>query len=191
MKAAGLTMAVAALAAGTLALTGCEPAGSGGSSYSGPTCDPNGFGPLSECDGSEEPDSTSPTSDSPTVQPPAQAGPDREPVRAQPAPCDGDGSADSGESRWAFADSESCPGGGSPGAGQDAPKRSQEITTWQGYSVTVTWIVVNIEVTGFRECVIALRQAGPDRDDHFSRRITTLQDCRAQRVDAVYRPVDE
>jgi hypothetical protein len=191
MKAARLTMAVAALAAGTLLLTGCEPAGSSGS-YSGPTCDPNGFGPLSECDGSEQPDraSTNPANPpAPAGAPPETTRPDREPARSETAPCDESGRDVGGESSWAVADRGSCPDGSGPDGEHDVSP-SQKITTWQGYTVTVTWIVVSIEVTGFRECVIALRTAHPDPDDHFSRRITTPQDCKAQRVDAVYRPVD-
>lgn len=145
MTATRLTLAVAALAAGTFLLTACEPVNSSSGSGSGTTCDPNGWGPLSGC-------GTADTGSSPELEPttPVPAA-DQEPTRTS----------------------------------EKAGTREHNVT------VTVTWIVVHIDVTGLRECVISLREAPPSLNDHFSRRITTPEDCEAQRVDTVYRPVDE
>ncbi|MGH3903874.1 MAG: hypothetical protein ACRDTE_06765 [Pseudonocardiaceae bacterium] len=152
MKAIKLSLATAALAAGTLLLSGCEPSntsgGSGTSGGAGVTCDSNGWGPLSGCD---EADSSGPTSSS------------HEPAGA--------------DNRTEFE--------------QEVQTEDQKSTETTEYRVTITWIVVSIDVTGFRECVIDLREASQDADDRFSRRITTPEDCEAQQIDAVYRPVSE
>lgn len=74
---------------------------------------------------------------------------------------------------------------------ENDPATEKVSTPENNVNITVTWIVVSIEVTGFRECVIGLREAPPSFDDHFSRRITTPEDCEAQQVDTVYRPVSE
>lgn len=192
MKAIKLSLATAALAAGTLLLSGCEPSNTAGSSGTsggvGVTCDSNGFGPLSGCDNA---DSSGPTSSS------------QEPAGADTASCDADmnsrdpdaggfNDTKDGSEKTSTA-GDGCPTDNPPEFEQGAQAEDQKITetTEHRVTVTVTWIVVNIEVTGFRECVIDLRKASQDADDHFSRRITTPEDCKAQQIDAVYRPVSE
>ncbi|MGH4013303.1 MAG: hypothetical protein ACRDSL_05095 [Pseudonocardiaceae bacterium] len=187
MKAAKLTLVAAALAAGTLVLTGCEPsntAGSSGSSGgSGTTCDPNGWGPLSGC-GSADIAGNKP------------AGDDTAPCEADPSAPDrnagGVNDTRDGSER-AVTDGDRCVTDSSLEFEREVRAWDQKINeaAQDGFTVTVTWIVVSIDVTGFRECVIGLREAPPNPDDHFSRRITTPEDCEAQQVDAVYRPVEK
>jgi hypothetical protein len=143
MQVTRLTLAAAALAAGALVLTGCEPAdGSGGPGTFGADglgCDSNGWGPLSGCADGSHPDL------------------ERE-----------------------FRDWQRK---------VDQAIDEAEAEDWtDDRTVTVTWIVVRIDVTGFRECVLSLREAPPGSGDHLSRRVTTVEDCAAQRVDTVYRP---
>ncbi len=90
-------------------------------------------------------------------------------------------------------DENGCRTDNRPEFEQEIQPEDQETTetTEHRVTVTVTWIVVNIDVTGFRECVIELREAQQDADDQFSRRITTVEDCKAQQIDTVYRPVDK
>lgn len=192
MKAIKLSLATAALAAGTLLLSGCEPSNTAGSSGTsggvGVTCDSNGFGPLSGCDNA---DGSGPTSSSP------------EPTGADTASCEADMSSrdpDAGVfndtkdgSEKTSTDENSCQTDNRPELEQEDQTEDQKITetTEHRVTVTVTWIVVNIDVTGFRECVIELREAQQDADDQFSRRITTPEDCKAQQIDAVYRPVNK
>lgn len=157
MTATRLTLAVAALAAATFLLTGCEPANSsGGSGDGGTTCDPDGWGPLSGCENTD-------TDSSPESAVPA---PD---VDRKPTP--------SSENQ--------------DGAPANESTTEKVGTPENNITVSVTWIVVSIDVTGFQECVIGLREGPPSFDEHFSRRITTPEDCEAQQVDTVYRPVDK
>ncbi len=192
MKAIKLSLTTAALAAGTLLLSGCEPVntadGSGTSGSVGVTCDSNGFGPLSGCDITVSP---SPTSSS------------QEPTGADTASCEADmsgrdpnadGFYDTKDgSEKTSTDENRCPTDNPPEFGQEDQTEDQEITetTEHRVTVTITWIVVNIDVTGFRECVIELREAQQSADDHISRRITTAEDCKAQQIDAVYQPVNK
>lgn len=182
MKATDLTLAVAALAVGTLVLTGCDPANttgsSGASDGAGSTCDPHGWGPLAGCHSASGTDSgTDSTGD--------------EAAGTGTVPCAADKSdpdLDAGNG---------CGTGSSPWFKKKIRDEDQKTTeavadndTDDG-TVTVAWIVVRIDITGLRECLIDLRQALPDRDAHFSHRVTTPEDCKAQQVDTVYRPVDK
>lgn len=165
MTATRLTLAVAALAAGTFLLTGCEPANStAGSGGGGTTCDPNGWGPLSGCGNADSANGPEPAAPTPTPAPTPAPDADRKPT---PASEDNDSTAD------------------------DEPTTENVSTPENNVTISVTWIVVSIDITGFRECVIGLREAPPSSDDHFSRRITSPEDCEAQQVDTVYRPVDK
>lgn len=192
MRATRPILAAAALAAATLVLTGCEPVdttgGPGtatGSGTGGDTCDPGGWGPLSGCDSADQ-EQRSPNGADGSDQDRKSAGTDT---------CDTDhrvSAVDTGdESRWSVFDTRRCPAQ-SHSDGPEAPHQGLKVTetTRNDYTVTVTWIVVDIKITGFRECVLDLRPAHPQPDDHFSRRFTTPKDCEAQRIDAVYRPVD-
>jgi hypothetical protein len=51
------------------------------------------------------------------------------------------------------------------------------------------WIVWQTVPMSPDECVIGLEQAPPNPDDHYSRRVTTAEDCAAQTVGEVYRPI--
>ena len=194
MKASTLTLAVAALAAGTLVLTGCEPAtttGSSGSSGSaGLGCDPTGFGPLSGCDSTDSPGPQEDSSDAMENNPvPGEDVAADQPAEAEPAPCEDDpNDLDLGAGRFDDVDKNGCDSAGDGDHGQTWDQKLTETSTGH-YTVTVTWIVVSIDFTGFRECVLGLQEAAAKSDDRFTRRITTTEDCKAQRVDTAYRPL--
>jgi hypothetical protein len=169
LKANKYALFAGALAAATFVLTGCEPAstagGAGGSGSGGITCDPNGFGPLSGCDSAGEPAKATQGPAETTTKPAATtlAPATLAPARIDPTPCAANRS-------W-----------------NDCVAVSQ--SSDNGFTLTVTWIVVSIDFTGFQECVIGLRVAPAKPDDQFSHRLTTVKDCEGQRVDTVYRPV--
>ncbi|MCA1674783.1 MAG: hypothetical protein LC799_22190 [Actinobacteria bacterium] len=191
MRATTLTLAAAALAAGTLVLTGCEPASTTGSSGSsggvGVSCDPTGFGPLSGCDGTDSSGPQQDSSGTPENDPAAHEDNSADkPAETEPAPCaDDPNDLDLGVGRFGDAGENGCD---SPDDGQTWDQKTTEITEGH-YTVTVTWIVVSIEFTGFRECVLGLREATAKTDEDFSRRVTTTEDCKAQQVHTVYRPL--
>lgn len=189
MRATRPTLAAAALAAATFLLTGCEPvtitSGPSSSDGRGVDCDPNGFGPLSGCHGASSPDQQQAVPET-TTNTPAPAKDDS--AESETPPCKTDpGELDLGAGRFDGADG--CDSG--QDTGYDSHHGGQQITetTTRRYTVTVTWIVVSIDFTGFRECVLGLQEAPAKSDDPFSRRITTTDDCEAQQVHTVYRPV--
>lgn len=199
MRATALTLAAAALAAGTFLLTGCEPGDTvtfnGSGTYNAPEapdasdgpgvgCDPNGFGPLSGCDSSSGGREQSPQATEDKPAPGRDDSADKT-TEAEPAPCPDDShNLDLGAGR--FGDKNDCES--SPDAEQEYQVWDQKITEGR-YDITVTWIVVRIKFTGFRECALDLREASSESEDHFTRRITSTEDCRAQQVHTVYRPV--
>lgn len=185
MKAIKSALVATVLAAGTLVVAGCDPATTGSSGASGSggiTCDPNGFGPLSGCDSTgdsaQKPAETTPKP-AETTSKPAETTP--EPTRIDATPCEAD------------LNGNGCVTGSRPKFEYKVQGGNKETiqSSDNGFTVTVTWIVVSIDFTGFRECVIGLREAPANPDDHFSHRLTTAKDCQAQRVDAVYRPVGD
>lgn len=196
MRATALTLAAAALAAGTFLLTGCEPGDTvtfnGSGTYNpsdtsdasdglGVDCDPNGFGPLSGCSSSSGAREQSPqtTDDKPT---PGQDDSADKTTETEPAPCPDDShNLDLGAGRFDDKNGDACDT-------SDTKHGDQKITVGR-YDVTITWIVMKIDFTGFRECVLDLQDPSAKSEDHFSRRITTTEDCKAQQVHAVYRPV--
>lgn len=202
MRVTGSAVLAVLAAAGALVLAGCEPAtgtaaGSGTSNGRTANCDPNGWGPFSGCrdeasDGAGAGDTgtgnDTGTDDTGTDGTGTTDGTD---PTAERAHCDESGGSEAAEHpRWVRDARERC-GSGDRQAEQGSPPGHVITETTRRYTVSITWIVVKIDVTGFRECVIALRAAEPDPDDHVSHRYTTPEDCRAQRVDTVYRPLDE
>ena len=194
MRATALTLAAAALAAGTFLLTGCEPGDTvtfnGSGTYNAPDtsdglgvdCDPSGFGPLSGCDSSPAPQEQSPQ----TAEDKPAPGQD-DSAEAKPAPCPDDShNLDLGAGRFDDKNSSDCDNNSD--AEHSYQSWDQKITEGR-YDITVTWIVVSIKFTGFRECVLDLREASAKSEDHFSRRVTSTEDCKAQQVHTVYRPV--
>ncbi|MGH3797935.1 MAG: hypothetical protein ACRDSP_23975 [Pseudonocardiaceae bacterium] len=193
MRATRLTLAAVVLGVGTLLLTGCDPSttagGSGASGSRGLTCDPNGFGPLTGCDSADSSGHT-PAS---TETTPAEA--DTTPAKTDTAPCETDPNGPGVDAGWFndTKDGNDCVTSTGPTPAHQGQAGNQKITqtTDHNITVTVTWIVVNIDITGFQECVIDLRETRPNPDDHVNRRLTTAKDCEAQHVDTVYRPVGE
>ncbi|MGH4025721.1 MAG: hypothetical protein ACRDRV_14190 [Pseudonocardiaceae bacterium] len=197
MRATALTLAAAALAAGTFLLTGCEPGDTvtfnGSGTYNAPDtsdglgvdCDPSGFGPLSGCASSSGAREQSPpaTEDKPA---PGQDDSADKTTEAEPAPCPDDShNLDLGAGRFDDKNSGDCDNNSDANSYQSW---DQKITEGR-YDITVTWIVVNIKFTGFRECVLDLREAAAKSEDHFARHVTSPEDCKAQQVHTVYRPV--
>lgn len=182
MRVARLSGLAAALLA-TLALTGCEPVnntGGVGSGGGGIVCDPGGWGPLNDCGdestGTSKPVDTTEPESTPEPEPVEEPTPGPEP---SPSPCDA--GEDRHSLRWVFDDNDSCGPDGTEGTEGDPDRH---------VSVSVTWIVVHIEQTGFRECVLSLRSSEHSSENHYSRVITTKKDCAAQRVNTTYHPVD-
>lgn len=158
MKANRAVLTAVAVAAVTCALTACQPSGAAGAGGNGVSCDPNGWGPLSECG----------TTPNPTTTPAEVTS-----APASPAPTE-----------------TTVPTAEPPSWAHQWPDYDEITRTpANSYTVTITWIVVSIRVTGFQECVLELRSAEPDSHDPVSRRFTTPADCDAQRVDTVYRPI--
>lgn len=186
MKSKRWALAMAALAA--LTLTACEPgtAGSTGTSGgSGVDCDPHGWGPLSNCGGATSTTRTPVGAETTSPPSPVETTAVTTPVETT-SPCGSEGSYSSGDGVSTVA--QGCPGGDHPWW-NPAPDDRRTTSRGEGYTVTVTWIVVSVKITGFRECVIELRSAEPNSGEPLRRRFTTPDDCDAQQVDTVYHPV--